>query len=165
MITTQQKKEELYSIVDRLVDKGLLGGGLIRAEREELATAQNELESIRLLESVEEAKKAKETKKRIRKVNKRFKRDEDWVNEQLGLKREGHMKRGIACADGVSDMFSVDVTRTKEKLVFIRKEMADAKAHATNTRTPIVVIFQDDYERKHGIVAMEFQDFKDLHGK
>lgn len=150
--------------MNRLTDKSLTEYGLTRGEVEELADAQAELESIDLFKSLEQDKKAKEIKKRIKKVNRRFKRDEDWVNGQLGLKREGHMKRGISCPDGVSDMFSVDVTRTKNKLAFIRAEMADAKAHATNTRIPVVVIFQDDYERKHGMVVMEFQDFKDLHG-
>lgn len=163
MMTTRQRKEELYSIVDTLADKELWGE-LNDIEKKELATAQAELESIHDQELVEQFKKAKETKKRARKVNKQFKRDEDWVNEQLGLKREGHMKRGISCADGVNEMFSVDTTRTSAKLAFIRRELADAKKHVSNARTPIVVIFQDGHERKHGIVVMEFQDFKDLHG-
>lgn len=165
VITTEQRKEELYTIVDRLFEKDLFTTfGLTLAERKELDTAQTELVAIHDQELAGQAKKAKETKKRIRKVNKQFKRDEDWVNEQLGLKREGHMKRGISCPDGVNNMFSVDVTRTKSKLAFIRQEMADAKEHASNARTPIVVIFQDGYERKHGIVIMEFQDWRDLHG-
>lgn len=114
MITTQQKKEELYRIVNRLADRGLFHW-LTMGEEDELADAQAELKSIEALEEVEQVKKAKETKKRIRKRDKRWKRGEDKWRKYLLPKRwkqKGHMMRGLNVEDWESSMSLLGVKTT-----------------------------------------------------
>lgn len=156
-------KEYLYQEVDKLIDKKMFGD-LTTGETMQLDYDQQQIAILEQQErdKVEAGRLVR--RKRAKKVNKQFKRDEDWLCEQLGLKREGHMKRGISCADGVNEMFSYDATRTTKKLSYLRGELADAKAHATQCRTPVVVIFQNDYERKHAMVLLDFSHWVDLHG-
>lgn len=162
---TNPEKDKLWERIDDLYDIKVIGRGLSPNEKKELEELSARHEAILAQERVEAESKHQARRKVAKKVNKQFKRDEDWTCEQLGLKREGHMKRGLPVPDGVDDMFSVDVTRTNQKLSFIRSEMADAKAHATQCRTPVVVIYQDGYEKRHGIVVLDFSDWRDLHGK
>lgn len=162
-MTQQERKLELYDIIDRLTNLELFTG-LNANEGKELEEAQTELYFIETKEMIDKYGKATEVKKQRRKVDKQFKRDEDWGNEQLGLKREGHMKRGISCPDGVSSMFSVDYTRTGQRLAFIEKEMKDAEKHATQSRVPVLVIFVNDKRREDGYAVMRFKNFRDLHG-
>ena len=159
------EKDKLWDRIDELLDIKVLRDGLSPAEQKELEELTDRHEAILAQERADEDYKRIKRRKVAKKVNKQFKRDEDWVCQQLGLEREGHMKRGLSCPDGVDDLFSVDVTRTKEKLSFIHHEMEDAKAHATQGRTPVVVIFQDGYDRNHGLVFVEFRNWRDLHGK
>jgi len=158
-------KDALWDRIDALHDKRVLGAGLSTEEEQELVELTSKHEMILEQERADLDYKRLKRQKVAKKANKLFKRDEDWVCEQLGLERQGHMKRGLPVADGVNEMFSVEVTRTNQSLAYIRGKIAEAKAHATLGRTPTVVIFQDDYDRNHGIVLTEFHNWRDLHGK
>jgi len=159
------EKDKLWDKIDALLDIKILGEGLSLEEQKELAELTAKHETILKQERAEAKKKHQARSKTAKKVNKKFKKDEDWGCEQLGLERQGHMKRGLPVADGVDEVFSVEFTRTNQSLSYIRGKIAESVAHATQGRTPTVVIFQDGYDRNHGIVLTEFHNWRDLHGK
>lgn len=158
------RKEYIYAELDKLSDKRRWKE--LTEQEQVLFDGYNDELAIMELQEQGLLKDDDMKKKRARKkVDKRWKSAEDWVCERLGLKREGHMKRGVSCADGINNMFSVDVTSTKRKLVFVNGELDDAKAHATQGRTPVVVIFQVGKRREEGIVCLRFWNFEEICGK
>lgn len=156
--------KELWDIINTLTDKSLFSE-LTSTEKAELIKARTELAAIECSESAERLKKMKQVQERSKKVNRQFKRDEDWFAKDLGAERRGHMRRGLAEPDFVNDMFSFEHTRTSMQLAFIKDKLAEAKAHATQGRIPIVIITPRETERKDSIVVMSYQDFRELHGK
>ncbi len=107
-----------------------------------------------------------DTRQNRRRVNRRWKRIEDtwWkILEPAGWKREGHMKRGLACPDFSCEMFSLDVTSTKRKMAFEHKELADAQGHARSGQIAVVVIHQDGDRVENDLVFMTARDFWNLH--
>jgi len=153
---------ELCDQIDKLMDGKVLGT-LTEEELVKVADLQRQLGLLEIDKSAVKVEARQVIKKRMRKINKQFKRDEDWGNAQLGLERQGHMRRGLAYPDGVDAMFSVEYTRTKQALAYIRGKMSEAIGHATELRVPIVVIFQDGYKRSDAVVVLRFRDFKELH--
>jgi len=98
------------------------------------------------------------------KIAQRWKADEDYYCKDLGLKRLGHIRRGIACADGENDVFSVDITESKG-LKFLDKELNDAQAHASEGRLPLVITRLLQKDRGDAIVSMRYRDFKAWFGE
>jgi len=97
-------------------------------------------------------------------MNKRWKRAEDWWWKQTGWNREGHIKRGVPCADLTCELFSLDVTTRKKLPALIVKEMADAKSHSKDNQIPLVAIHAEGEDMKDGVVIMTVKDFLELHG-
>ena len=93
------------------------------------------------------------------KIDKRWKADEDYYCKDLGLKRLGHIRRGVACADGENDVFSVDITESKG-LKFLDKELIDAQAHTSGDRLPLVITRLLQKDRGDAIVSMRYRDFR-----
>lgn len=141
------------------VEDGLTEGELINYRHCEI-----DLRDIILKEAFIGEGKKRERSKKAKQVNRRWKRQEDWFCKRAGLKREGHMRRGVSCPDGVSDVFSVDITGTENKLAFLNNEMRDAEAHTTQSRISTLVIFQEDKELMDGFVIHRVRDWLNLHG-
>lgn len=165
--TEMLNEYELCVAINKAIDKKLFGMGVgdwSDEEEAELVRLELQLAGLDAGKIIAKAEAKQVIKKRVRKVNKQFKRDEDWGNAELGLERQGHMRRGLPCADGVNDMFSVEYTRTKKPLAYIWDKISEAVGHVTYGRIPVVVIFQDGYDRGDAVVVLRFRDFKDLHG-
>lgn len=155
-----RSKRELIDILDRITSKQVLQE-LSKDEIYELAEAEKEYGAI-VEEEIRVVRQHKEEARINRKrVERRWKADEDWGNAQLGLRRGGHMKRGLDVPDGTNDMFCVEYTR--KRIAFLQKEMNDAEAHATQGRIAVVVVFQPDLPRERGFAVVRFQDWQDLH--
>ena len=97
-------------------------------------------------------------------MTKRWKEAEDWVAHQTKSERLGHMGMGQNICDCQNDMFSYDVTTTKQKLAFLNKEMLDAEKHAIGGRIPVVIIFQYHKIRGDGFAVVRMKDWLELHG-
>lgn len=98
-----------------------------------------------------------------KRVNRRWKSAEDWWFKQTGWKRLGHMKRGVACADLESPIFSLEVTTIKKMPAKVEGEMLDAEYHSWSNQVAIVALHADGEDMKRGIVMMRARDFLDLH--
>ena len=146
----KRKAENVINFYSKIIAEGKPLNDLGRAELQE---AQDYILSFNLKKS---------DRKR---TAKRWKSDEDWVCEKFGLKREGHMKRGLSVPDGVNDLFSVEVTHTNKPLTFINKKLDEAKIHASQGRTPVAVVIQDGKPRDEGFWIVRIKHARDLHGK
>lgn len=158
--------EEIHAELNLLIDRELNieQPPLSLSEKTRLGLLQKRAHELGQEMKKQATIEKEEKKARHRKTEGRWKKSEDIVCADLGLKRMGHIRRGVSCPDGVNDMFSVDVTDTANKCAFQEKELIDAEAHSSQGRTPLVIIFRKGELRKNGHVLMRYSDCVDLFG-
>lgn len=158
--------DKIYARLNHLIDRelGITEPPLSLMEKTELRALQKRAHEIGLEKVKQEAIEKEEKRRKHKKTEGRWKKSEDIVCADLGLRRMGHIRRGVSCPDGVNDMFSVDVTDTSNKCAFIERELVDAQAHSSLGRTPVVIIFRKGKSRRDGYAIERYGDFVDLHG-
>jgi len=154
----QDRKAELETIMEDYMDIPV--GEETEEDKRRVNEANKEYQQILAQEGVEKYHKRKARKK----IDKRWKKDEDWVNEQFGLKRLGHMLRGLSVPDGVNEIFSVGVTN-KLSLKQLDKELMKLESQTIGGRTPAMACILKDKPRMEGLWVMRIRSAKELHGK
>ena len=102
-------------------------------------------------------------KQKQKRTGNRWKRFEDWAFKMTGWKRQGHILRGVSCADLSNEMFSLDCTIGKftKKL---EREMSDAEGHKKPGQIAVVWLAPEEgKDFKRGLAIVRIGDFIVLH--